>query len=90
MKLRVYGTYHSSCRKCGHKSGNLVLEEEEELRNASTWYIECPKCHKRTVHALNGDMPYRAWNSGYIFSVDEEGCPVYANGERINQGTWWC
>lgn len=87
MKARVCGTYHSECRKCGNESGNIVLESGSYF---PMQYIECPSCGKRTVRASRFDMVRWAWDRGYIFSVDEEGCPVYESGKRINQGTWWC
>ncbi len=83
---RILGQHAGICKHCGKSKGLVILEYLDWGRTSTR--VQCPACWFTTLSHLTicSNYAYKDWERGRIWNTDDEGFPIYQNGQRVHGG----
>ena len=83
--IRLATLWEKTCPHCGNPYLRQVFVSGDKVRSRSR--VQCPKCLSRTLNVPTfGEFndPFRQFKKGWFWSIDNEGYPIFGNGQRVD------
>lgn len=81
--VRAVTVWDRKCPHCGNPYLREVFVSGDNIR--SRYRVQCPKCLSRTLNVYSDfSDASRQFKRGWFWFVDDEGYPVFGNGQRVD------